>query len=104
MSLIYRSPHTNAEPRQQPSQNPMEMYRLPGSTLQTGFAYIDRAHIPFTNPALNTIDDIPDLTSITTQPGFAAGVLTVILNHTKTFLRFSMKILFHISQKHIKGR
>ena len=53
----------------------MEMYRLPGSTLQTGFAYIDRAHIPFTNPALlvNAMDDIPDVSSITTQPGFAAA-------------------------------
>ena len=82
--MIYRSPNNAyfVEPRQQPAENPMEMYRLPGSTLQTGFAYIDRAHIPFTNPALNTIDNIPDLTSITTQPGFAAGVLTVILNHT----------------------
>jgi len=73
--MIYRSPNNAyfVEPRQQPAENPMDMYRLPGSTLQTGFAYIDRAHIPFTNPALNMIDNIPDLTSITTQPGFAAA-------------------------------
>ncbi len=76
MSLLYRSQRTNnnaEEPRQQPSEDPMEMYRLPGSTLQTGFAYIDRTHIPFTNPALNAMDDIPDVSSITTQPGFSAA-------------------------------
>lgn len=62
-------PVHNAEP----PQNPMEIYRLPTgtTTLQTGFAYVDRAHIPFTGAAADTDAAAPMTLLLLEQPGFA---------------------------------
>ena len=66
----------------------MQIYRLPSgvSTLETGFAYINRSHIPFTGAAANITGmetDEPrrdEPWTITAQPGFASA-FNRALNH-----------------------